>query len=127
MPQRSPSRRRPRRPPRAGLHAAAISALALALAGGLILSAGSARAAEDTPAPPVLFEAAAVSLDALGDARGSGLSDPSRALMEVRLGVVLWDEVPPQPRRPPPRNAGAGAATAGQLSFQTRSSHAPGG
>lgn len=81
-----------REPSGARLSAAAM-AMTLAIGLGLGLGASNpARAGDST-----LFMVAAVSQEVLGDARGSGLSD-IEVMREMRVGVVLWDEVPARPR-----------------------------
>lgn len=113
-----------REPSGARLSAAAM-AMTLAIGLGLGLGASNpARAGDST-----LFMVAAVSQEVLGDARGSGLSD-IEVMREMRVGVVLWDEVPgPPPRRPTPRQAGEGisATVANAVSLNHSRHNGPGG
>ncbi|EKV32826.1 hypothetical protein C882_1664 [Caenispirillum salinarum AK4] len=118
MPKRSVPRRRARRKPGAGASVAA-AALALSLAGAV--TAPSGARADDGGGDP--FDTAAVSTDALGEARGNGLSVLTDGLLETRVGVVLWDEVPKPPRRPQPRNAGGGGGGASSTAPNTLSLH----
>ncbi|WP_404379799.1 hypothetical protein [Caenispirillum salinarum] len=118
MPKRSVPRRRARRKPGAGASVAA-AALALSLAGAA--TAPSVARAGDGGGGP--FDTAAVSADALGSARGNGLSALTDGLLETRVGVVLWDEVPKPPRRPQPRNTGGGGGGSSSTAADSLSLH----
>lgn len=112
MPEHSPAHRR------SMLLATAYMSIAVSFAA---TSSASAGGEQDAP-----FDVAAVSPQALGDTRGHGLADSSPAAAEVRLGIVLWDEVPPTPRRPTPRNTIADVSAATADSVRIVSSTGPG-